>query len=240
MQHNALHFGENEPMKVLVACEFSGIVRQAFIHEGHDAISCDYLPSEQMGPHIMGDVLKEIENNADYYDLMIAHPPCTDLACSGAAHFEKKRADGRQQKSIEFFMALATSPIKRIAIENPVGIMSSLYREPDQIIEPYQFGHRVKKATCLWLKNLPKLKPTEIVKPELVTLGNGKTFSKWDYDISCMKHDLRGHLRSKTFPGIAMAMATQWGNYKPIQSELLVFNSQQNKSTTNLNNSCKQ
>lgn len=207
-------------MNVLVACEFSGIVREAFRHEGHSATSCDFLPSEQMGPHIVGDVLEYIKKYGDCFDLMIAHPPCTNLACSGAAHFEKKRADGSQQESIKFFIALTNAPIKRIAIENPIGIMSSIYRKPDQIIEPFQFGHRVKKATCLWLKNLPKLKPTEIVQPQLVTLKNGKTFSKWDYDISCMKHDLRGHLRSKTFPGIAMAMAQQWGNYKPKQLQL--------------------
>lgn len=207
-------------MNVLVACEFSGIVRESFNHEGHNAVSCDLLPSEQMGSHIQGDVLEYIKKYGDCFDLMITHPPCTDIACSGAAHFEKKRKDGRQKKSIEFFLALANASIKRIAIENPVGIMSQLYRKPDQIIQPYQFGHKVKKTTCLWLKNLPHLKPTEIVEPEIVTLANGKRFSKWDYDISCMKHDIRGHLRSKTFPGIAMAMAQQWGNYKPLQIEI--------------------
>lgn len=204
-------------MRVLIACEFSGVVRDAFRRLGHDAVSCDILPTEQEGPHIQDDVLKHL---GEGWDLMIAHPPCTDLSCSGAAHFEKKRKDGRQQKSIEFFLALANAPIPRIAIENPVGIMSSIYRKPDQIIEPYQFGHKVKKATCLWLKNLPLLKPTEIVEPEIITLSNGERFSKWDYDISCMKHSIRGHLRSKTFPGIAAAMAKQWGDFKPLQLEL--------------------
>lgn len=205
---------------MLVACEFSGTVREAFRRLGHDAISCDLLPTEQPGPHIQDDVLKHL---ADGWDMMVGFPPCTNLACSGAAHFKKKRLDGRQQKSIDFFLAIANAPISRIAIENPVGIMSRLYRKPDQIIEPYQFGHTVKKATCLWLKNLPLLKPTQIVKPEIVTLGNGERFSKWDYEISCMKHSLRGHLRSKTFQGIADAMAHQWSNYKHLQKELVII-----------------
>ena len=195
-------------MKVLVACEFSGIVREAFRKQGHKAVSCDLLPSEIPGPHIQDDVLKHLN---DGWDLIIAHPPCTDLACSGAAWFEKKRQDGSQHKSIEFFMSLTKANIPRIAIENPVGIMSTFWRKPDQVIQPYEYGHSVKKTTCLWLNNLPKLKPTNIVKPELVTLKNGKTFSRWDYQLS-MNHKTRAHLRSKTFQGIADAMATQWGS----------------------------
>jgi site-specific DNA-cytosine methylase len=204
-------------MRVLVACEFSGIVREAFRKLGHDAVSCDLLPTEQQGPHIQDDVLKHL---GDGWDLMIAHPPCTHLSSSGAAWFEQKCKDGRQQQAIDFFMKLTEAPIPRIAIENPVGIMSKLYRKPDQIIQPYQFGHTVKKATCLWLKNLPLLKPTEMVEPEITTLKTGAKFSTWDYKIS-MNHKERSKLRSVTFPGIAQAMAEQWGNFKPLQTVLL-------------------
>ena len=143
-------------MKVLVACEFSGIVRDAFKAKGHDAWSCDLLPTEIPGQHIQGDVL-DILN--DGWDLMIAHPPCTDLCSSGARWFAEKRKDGRQQESINFFMLLVIAPVEKIAVENPVGIMSTIYRKPDQIIQPWQFGHGETKATCLWLKNLPKLTP---------------------------------------------------------------------------------
>jgi site-specific DNA-cytosine methylase len=204
-------------MKVLVACEYSGVVRDAFSKKGHDAWSCDLLPSEVPGNHIQCSAL-DIFN--DGWDLMIAHPPCTHLACSGAAHFEKKRKDGRQKQGIELFMAFANAQIDKICIENPVGIMSTEYRKPDQTIQPYYWGDPVKKTTHLWLKNLPLLTyGTEdslfwektSVDPELVTLQNGKVFSKWDYEISCMKHELRGKLRSKTFQGIADAMANQWG-----------------------------
>lgn len=205
-------------MKVLVACEFSGIVRDAFRALGHIAISCDILPTEKDGPHIQDDVLKYL-NDGDW-DLMIAHPPCTHLSSSGAAWFEQKRKDGRQQQAIDFFKKLAEAPIPRIAIENPVGVMSKFYRIPDQIIQPYQFGHTVKKATCLWLKNLPLLRPTKIVEPEITTLKTGAKFSTWDYKIS-MNHKERSKLRSVTFQGVADAMAEQWGNYKPLQSELL-------------------
>lgn len=195
-------------MNVLVACEFSGIVREAFNHEGHNAVSCDLLPSEQMGSHIQGDVLAEIEKHGDCYDLMIAHPPCTHLAVSGAAWFKNKAVE--QKAALEFVKALMDAPIPRICIENPVSIISTHIRKPDQIIQPYQFGHSVKKTTCLWLKNLPKLVPTKIVEPEITTLKTGAKFSTWDYKIS-MNHKERAHLRSKTFPGIAAAMATQWG-----------------------------
>ena len=144
-------------MKVLVACEFSGIVRDAFIAKGHDAISCDLLPTEIQGPHYQGSVFDIID---DDFDLMIAHPPCTHLAVSGARYFEQKRQDGRQQEAIDFFMSLINSNIPKIAVENPVCIMSSKYRKPDQIIQPWMFGHGETKATCLWLKGLPKLVPT--------------------------------------------------------------------------------
>jgi len=141
-------------MKILVACEYSGIVRDAFIARGHDAMSCDLLPTESPGPHYQGDVFDIIN---DGWDAMIAFPPCTHLAVSGAAWFEQKRKDGRQQEGIDFFMAMVNAPIPRIAIENPVGIMSKIYKPPTQIIQPYMFGDEVSKKTCLWLKNLPPL-----------------------------------------------------------------------------------
>ena len=194
-------------MKVLVACEFSGIVREAFAKRGHDAWSCDLLPTEIPGQHIQGDVLPILNQG---WDLMIAHPPCSHLSSSGAAWFKQKRKDGRQQEGIYFFMALADAWIEKICIENPIGIMSTMYRKPEQIIQPYQFGEPVKKSTCLWLKNLPTLKPTKIVEPEITTLKTGARFSTWDYKIS-MNHKERAKLRSKTFQGIANAMAEQWG-----------------------------
>lgn len=194
-------------MKVLVACEFSGVVRDAFIKRGHDAISCDLLPTDRSGPHYVGDVFDIIN---DGWDLMIAHPPCTHLACSGAAHFAKKRADGRQQQGIDFFMRLASTNIHRWALENPVGIMSRHFRAPNQIIHPYHFGHPVSKSTCLWTHRLPRLVPTNVVAVEWHTGKDGKRHSMWDYKIS-MNHKERAHLRSQTFQGIADAMADQWG-----------------------------
>ena len=194
-------------MKILIACEYSGVVRDAFIKRGHDAMSCDILPTDVPGPHYQGDVMDIIN---DGWDLMIAHPPCTHLAVSGAKHFAKKRADGRQQQGIDFFMSLANAPIDRYAIENPVCIMSTIWRKPDQIIQPYQFGHTSRKTTCLWLKGLPDLIPTQIVEPELYVCKNGKTFSK-DYMVALSAGERRGHLRSKTYQGIADAMAQQWG-----------------------------
>ena len=186
-------------MKVLVACEFSGTVRDAFIARGHDAISCDLLPSDRPGPHYQGDVFDIIGNG---YDLMIAHPPCTHLAVSGARHFPAKRADGRQQKAIDFFMRLAQADIPRIAVENPVCIMSTIWRKPDQIIQPWQFGHGETKATCLWLKNLPLLVATNIVEGR-------------DYRIHKMPPSPdRWKLRSKTYEGVANAMARQWGGQR--------------------------
>lgn len=203
-------------MRVLIACEFSGIVRDAFIRRGHDAWSCDLLPTERPGPHIQDDVLNHL---GEGWDLMIAHPPCTDLACSGAAWFEKKRADGRQQQSIEFFMQFTCTSIPRWCIENPVGIMSSVWRSPDQIIQPYYFGDEFQKTTCLWLKGLPPLlhRPTDelfgekthVGKGEMITFASGKRMAKW---YAMLRADSkRAGIRSKTFPGIAEAMADQWG-----------------------------
>lgn len=149
-------------MRVLVACEFSGIVRDAFRRRGHDAVSCDLRETEVPGPHIQGDVLAVLN---DGWDMMIAHPPCTHIAVSGAAWFTEKRADGRQQAAVEFFMQFTRTSIPKVAIENPVCIMSRLYRKPDQVIQPWQFGHCESKKTCLWLTGLPPLTPTEIVEP---------------------------------------------------------------------------
>ena len=198
-------------MKVLVACEFSGVVRDALIAKGFDAMSCDLEPTESPGPHYQGDVFDIIN---DGWDLMIAHPPCTHLAVSGARHFAKKRADGRQQQGIDFFMALANCNIPHYAIENPIGIMSSVYRKPNQIIQPWQYGHDTTKATCLWLKDLPLLKPTNIVdKGGVWTAKSGKRMSQWFYESSLLPPKEREKMRNKTFQGIADAMADQWGNY---------------------------
>ena len=178
-----------------MACEFSGIVRDAFKANGHDAWSCDLLPTERPGKHHIGDVRQILELN---WDLLIAHPPCTHLAVSGARWFKDKQE--RQPVAIEFFMSLMTAEIPRVCVENPISIMSTVYRKPDQIIQPWQFGHGETKATCLWLENLPKLEPTNIV--------NGRENRIWKMPPS----KDRAALRSKTFPGIAKAMAAQWGN----------------------------
>lgn len=183
-------------MKVLIACEYSGVVRDAFIRGGDEAMSCDLLPTESPGPHYQGDVRDVL----DYpWDLMIAHPPCTHLSVSGARHFNAKRYDGRQQSSAAFFLSLAKANIPMIAIENPVCIISSLWRRPDQVIQPWMFGHGETKATCLWLKGLPKLEPTNIVE------GREARIHKMPPSPD------RGHLRSVTYKGIAEAMAQQWG-----------------------------
>jgi len=192
-------------MKILIACEYSGRVRDAFIAQGHDAISCDLLPTERAGPHYQGNVLDIIN---DGFDLMIAHPPCTDLAVSGAAWFAKKRANGSQQKSIEFFMALANANIPKICIENPIGIMSSLWRKPSQIVQPWMFGHPESKATCLWLKGIPLLIPTKNVKAEMELLPRNKQMRMHYLPPS----PNRWKIRSETYQGIADAMAERWSN----------------------------
>lgn len=183
-------------MRVLIACEYSGTVRDAFLARGHDAMSCDLLPTDKPGPHFQGSVFDIIK---DGWDLMIAHPPCTHLAVSGARHFEAKRKDGRQQEAIDFFMKLANSGVPKYAIENPVCIMSTVWRKPDQIIQPWQFGHGETKATCLWLKDLPKLQATDIVE------GREQRVHKLPPSKD------RWKIRSTTFQGIANAMAEQWG-----------------------------
>jgi len=170
---------------------------------GHEAMSCDLLPTESPGPHYQGSVFDVL----DYpWDMMIAFPPCTHLAVSGAKHFERKRMDGRQHAGASFFMRLAKAQIPRIAIENPVGIMSKLWRKPDQIIQPWQFGDSFQKTTCLWLKGLEPLQPTEIVdKGEFYISPTGKRLPRWYSD------NKSGKVRSATFPGVAQAMADQWG-----------------------------
>jgi site-specific DNA-cytosine methylase len=181
-------------MRVLVACEYSGVVRDAFIAAGHDAISCDLLPTEKPGPHHQGDVRDII---GDGFDLMIAHPPCTHLAVSGARWFAEKQAE--QAEALAFVRFLLDAPIPRIALENPVSIISSRIRKPTQIIQPWQFGHGETKATCLWLHNLPPLVPTNVVD------GREARVHRMPPGPDRWKE------RSRTFTGIAAAMALQWG-----------------------------
>ena len=191
-------------MRVLVACEYSGTVRDAFIRAGHDALSCDLLPTESPGPHYQGDVRDIL---ADGWDLMIAHPPCTHLAVSGARWFKDKQAE--QAEALDFVRLLLDAPIPRIALENPVSIISSRIRKPDQIIQPYEHGHEATKTTCLWLKGLPHLVPTEIVgKGARHVTKSGKSLPEW-YNLPPSPD--RWKIRSATFPGIAAAMASQWG-----------------------------
>ena len=193
-------------MKVLVACEYSGRVRNAFRARGHDAWSCDLLPAEDGSEfHIQGNALDVC---AQEWDLMIAHPPCRHLAVSGARHFDEKRADGRQQDAIAFFLAFANADIPRIAIENPVCIISSVWREPDQIIQPWMFGHGETKATCLWLKGLPPLLPTKIVE------GREPRIHRMPPSPDRWKE------RSRTYEGIAQAMAQQWGEYTDLVTQM--------------------
>ena len=184
---------------VLVACEFSGVVRDAFLARGHDAMSCDLLPTEKPGPHYCGDLFDVI----DYpWDLAIFHPECTHLAVSGARHFAAKRLDGRQQAAAAFIMRIVrgSTHIPRTAIEQPVSILSTIYRKPDQTIQPYQFGHGETKATCLWLRGLPPLRPTNIVDGREARIHRmAPSPDRWKE-------------RSRTYQGIADAMADQWGN----------------------------
>lgn len=204
-------------MRVLVACEFSGIVREAFRKRGHDAWSCDLLPTEDDSKyHIRENVLNIL---GDGWDMMIAFPPCTHLAIAGTAWFEKKRKDGRQQKAIQFFYEFVYAPINKICIENPIGIMNTIYRKPNQIIHPYYFGDEFSKSTCLWFKNLPLLKhfkqndlfdkKTHVSKGEFIETSTGRRGAKWNYWLP--ENEKRWKIRSRTFQGIADAMAEQWG-----------------------------
>ncbi len=204
-------------MRVLLACEMSGRVRDAFRALGHDAWSCDILCSADSRHHIRADVLTQLGAG---WDMMIAFPPCTHLCVSGAAWFEKKRRDGRQAAGIEFFTQMIEAPIERIAVENPVGIMSNLYRKPDQIIQPWWFGDAETKATCLWLKNLPPLVPTNEVEPDYARDKNGnhyrdakgKRYSKTHFMAGRKDDWKRKMIRSLTYPGVANAMAQQWSH----------------------------
>lgn len=219
-------------MRVLVACEFSGIVRDAFIARGHKAISCDLLPSERPGPHHQGHIREILRSGA--WDLMIAHPPCTHLAVSGARYF-KEKVD-KQAEALEFVRYLLEAPIPRIALENPVSIISTKIRKPDQIIQPWMFGHEESKATCLWLKNLPQLRPTKIIEAKHYGCKCGCRFQADLGKYGCPNCEgesgpakfiysnqtpsgrnkigpspTRWIERSRTYSGIAEAMAEQWG-----------------------------
>lgn len=183
-------------MKVLIACEYSGIVRDAFLTRGHDAISCDLLPTERPGPHYQGDVRDLLDNG---YDLMICHPPCTHLAVSGARHFAAKAASGVQDAALDFVRLLLSAPIEKICLENPVSVISTRVSRQTQIVQPWMFGHGETKATCLWLKGLPKLTPTRIVdgrRPRVHYMPPGP--NRW-------------RERSRTYTGLSEAMAAQWG-----------------------------
>ena len=219
-------------MNVLVACEESQRVCTAFREKGHNAFSCDIEPCSGGHPewHIMQDVIPLLNGRCNFktidgiehsidgkWDLIIAHPPCTDLAVSGARHFGRKRVDGTQQKSIAFFMEFVNADCEKIAIENPICIMSTEYRKPDQIIQPYQFGHHARKSTCLWLKGLPKLIPTDIVDQGKIDKNGFSRGASLDYatdengKILPWNDPRTAKARSKTFPGIAKAMADTWG-----------------------------
>jgi len=197
-------------MKVLVACEYSGRVRDAFLAAGHEAMSCDLLPTDASGPHYQGDVFDIIN---DGWDLMIAHPPCTYLSVSGMHWTTRGLRDPKlTEDALDFVKALMIAPIERIAVENPISVISSRIRKPDQIIQPWMFGHDASKKTCLWLKNLPLLSSTQMIEPRIV---NGRT--RWGNQTASGQNKLapsadRWKIRSETYKGIADAMAAQWGN----------------------------
>jgi len=197
-------------MKVLVACEFSQVVTKAFRDKGHEAYSCDILPTEGNPEwHIQDDVLKHLEEG---WDLMIAHPPCTDLSVAGAAWWKLKQQDGRQLLAIQFFMELVKAPIFKIAIENPPGIMTKAFRKPDQYIQPYEHGHPYKKKTGLWLKNLPCIIPSNIVEPTAYwSQPHGMAYKNKSMRLNSCGGHRKAMIRSRSFEGIARAMADQWG-----------------------------
>ena len=203
-------------MKVLIACEFSGTVREAFAKLGHNAWSCDIEPTDIPGQHYQGDVMDIL---ADGWDMMIAHPPCTYLSVSGMHWTTRGLRDPQlTEDAIEFVQLLMDAPIERIAVENPISVISSRIRKPDQIISPYQFGHDASKKTCLWLKNLPLLTHTKMVEPRIVITPSGKPAKRWGNQCDNYGQDKlppsadRWKLRSATYQGIADAMANQWGN----------------------------
>ena len=201
-------------LKVLVACEYSGRVRDAFIARGHTAMSCDLLPTDVAGPHYQGDVFDIIDQG---WDLMIAHPPCTYLSVSGMHWTTRGLRDPQlTEDALDFVQRLMDAPIAKIAIENPISVISSRIRKPDQIISPYQFGHDASKKTCLWLKNLPLLQTTQMVEPRIVITPSGKPAKRWGNQCDNYGQDKlppsadRWKLRSATYQGIADAMAAQW------------------------------
>lgn len=192
-------------MKVAILCEFSGRVRDAFDKDGYDDTSFDLLDTEIPGKHVIGDITKLGADFFKQYDLIIAHPPCTDLAVSGARWFKYKQKE--QEEALDFVRWIMALPVKHIAIENPVSIISSHIRKPNQIIQPWQFGHGETKKTCLWLRNLPPLAPTKIVGGRKQRVHNlGPSNDRWKE-------------RSRTYPGIAKAMADQWGKYVTLEDE---------------------
>ena len=216
-------------MKILIACEESQAVCKEFRKLGHEAYSCDILDCSGGHPewHIKNDVIEVI--NGGGYDMMVAFPPCTHLTVSGAMHFEQKRKDGRQKQGIDFFMSMINAPIEKIAVENPIGIMSRIYRKPDQIIQPYYFGDSFTKTTCLWLKNLPLLqhyKEVDLFNDKITHVNTSNDYKEWvckktgklkrqqmwyyNALINAKTKEERSTIRSKTFPGIAKAMAEQW------------------------------
>jgi hypothetical protein len=225
-------------MKVAVICEYSGTVRDAFTRLGHDATSFDILPTETPGKHVQEDIMNLPLEYWNHFDLAICHPPCTYLTVTGNKWFyhpddnqktvEERRPHPRfpnrkkdREEAVKFFMHLANLPIEKIAIENPVGVMSSLWRKPDQIIQPYEFGHKEAKKTCLWLKNLPKLQPTETVEPEYTTFKSGKRMATWYAESAKLPKHERMKLRSKTFQGIADAIAEQWGGNNALAFDII-------------------
>jgi hypothetical protein len=203
-------------MKVLVACEESQTVTKEFRALGHEAYSCDILPCSGGHPewHLHCDVFTIIEQG---WDMMIAHPECTRLTVAANKYYKPEYASRfptiheDREKAVEFFMRIASAPIEKIAIENPIGIMSTRWKKPSQVIQPYMFGDRERKGTCLWLKNLPNLMPTNIVEPEIITHSSGRTDSKLHFETLKLPKEERRKARSKTFEGIAKAMADQWG-----------------------------
>lgn len=195
-------------MRVLIACEYSGTVRDAFIAEGHDAMSCDLLPTDAPGPHFQGDVTEVL---GDGWDLMIAHPPCTHLAVSGAAWFHKKQAE--QAAALDFVRLLMNAPIPRICVENPISIISTRIMPPSQVVHPWMFGHPEQKSTCLWLKSLPILQTTNDVYDEMMLLPK-KDRERMHY---MSPGPNRWKERSKTYSGIAKAMASQWSDIRQME-----------------------
>ncbi len=195
------------PLRVLVACEYSGRVRDAFLSLGHQAMSCDLLETETPGPHYQGDARDLLDQE---WDLLISFPPCTHLSAAGACHWPTKQADGRQKAAAEFFLSLYNAPVPKVCVENPAGWMNTNWRKPDQIIDPFQFGDPWKKRTCLWLKGLRPLRATKIVEPIGHWVGGQRLGKDRVYTPGNGRHR-NPHMRSLTFQGIANAMAEQWG-----------------------------